>query len=98
MFSILQPAWRTRSTAAAQQRATVRIAMALVAVRKHRADVAEPGRAEDRVGDCVQQHVGVGVTEQAALERNLDAADHQPATRHQRMDVEPLPDAKGRSS
>ena len=69
--------------------------MALVAVREHRADVAEPGGAEDRVGDRVQQYVSVGMTEQAALERNLDATDHQSATRHQCMDVEPLPHAKG---
>ena len=41
------------------------------------ADVAQPGGAEQRVGDRVGEHVGVGVAGQAALVRDLDAAEHE---------------------
>ena len=43
------------------------------------------------IGDRVQQHVGVGVPEQAPLVRNLHAADHEPSARNQRVHVEALP-------
>ena len=78
----------------AQQLAAVGITVTLIAVRKELTDVAEPGRAEDCVGDRVQQHIGVGVAEESALERDLDAADDQSTSRHQRMNVETLSDAK----
>ena len=52
-----------------------------------------PAAPEQGVGHRVQQHVGVGVAEQAALVGNVNAADDQPAPRHQRMHVEALPNA-----
>lgn len=41
------------------------------------ADVAQAGRAEQRVDDRVQQHVGVRMAEQAQTVRDRDPADDQ---------------------
>ncbi len=57
------------------------------------ADVAQAGRAEQRVGDGVQQRIGVGMAEQAARVRNLHAAQDQLAALHQRVHVVALADA-----
>ena len=58
------------------------------------ADVAEPGRAEERVGDGVGDHVGVAVAGQAALAGERHAAEHErpPRVVGERVDVEALPD------
>ena len=53
------------ATTCAQEVAAVRALPARVAVREMRAEVAQRERAEDRVGDRMQQHVGIGVAEQA---------------------------------
>ena len=60
-----------------QQLHRVGVAPALVRVREVLADVAEAGGAEQRVDDRVGQDVGVGVARQAALGRDLDAAQDQ---------------------
>ena len=66
----------------AQQLDRVGVAPALVGVREVLADVAEAGRAEQRIDDRVGKDVGVGVARQAALGvRHLDAAEHQRAAR-----------------
>ena len=39
------------------------------------ADIAVAERAEDRIGDRMAQHVGVGMADEALIVRNLDAAE-----------------------
>ncbi len=57
------------------------------------ADIAEAGGPEQRIGDRMEQHVGIGMAEQPALEGDLHAADDELAPRHEGMDVETLADA-----
>ena len=78
----------------AQQLAAVDAVVLRVAVGKMPADVAQRRRAEQRVADRVQQHVGVAVAREALVVRNLDAADHEPAPGDEGMHVETLADAK----
>ena len=61
----------------AQQVHGVGVAPPLVGVGEVLADVAEAGRAEQRVDDRVGQDVGVGVALEAELARDLDAAEDQ---------------------
>ena len=58
------------------------------------ADVTEGDGAEQRVGDCMEQGVGVGVAEQAGRMRNLDAAEDQLAAFDQFVHIVALPDTK----
>src|SRR5215475_498950 len=58
-----------------------------VAVGEMRADVAERGRAEQRVGYRVRQAVTVGMAEQSALVRDFDPAEDQLTTFDQTVDV-----------
>ena len=51
------------------------------------ADVAIGERAEDRVGDRVHQHVGVGMADEALIVRNLDAAEPDMIAGAEGMDV-----------
>ena len=51
------------------------------------ADVAGRRRAEDRLGDRVAQRVGVGVTDQPALEGNRHAAENQRTPFDEAVDV-----------
>ncbi len=51
------------------------------------ADVAVADRAEDGVGQRVQDHVGVGVADQPARVRDRDAAEHDVRAGAQRVDV-----------
>src|SRR4029077_15462696 len=46
-------------------------------IRKMRADIAKPRRAEQRVADGVGQRVAVGVSRGPLVERNLDAAEDE---------------------
>mgnify|MGYP007094620077 CR=1 FL=1 len=63
------------------------------------ADIVDPhplvgfAAAGQRVDHGMHQHVGVRMTEQAALVRNIDAADDQFAPFDQRVDVAALSDA-----
>ena len=52
--------------------------------REMLADVAEPGGAEQGVGDRVEHDVGVAVPGQAAIVRDFDPAEHDRARRRQR--------------
>jgi pimeloyl-ACP methyl ester carboxylesterase len=60
-----------------------------VAVGEVLADVAQPGRAEQRVGDRVGEDVGVGVAGEAGLVRDLHAAEDEPAPGRERVRVDP---------
>ena len=75
----------------AQQHAAVSAVKARIGVGKMRADVAKPRGPEYRVGNGMQQHIGIRMPEQSALVRDGDAADDQRPALHQGMYVEPLP-------
>jgi hypothetical protein len=77
----------------AQQPPAVGAAIARVAVGEMAADVAQRRRAEQRIGDRVQQRVGVRMTEQAERVRDVDATEDQPAAGNQRVNVATLADA-----
>ena len=55
-----------------------------------RADITQPGGAQQRVGDGVQQHIGIRMPQQPGAVGDLHAAQHQPPSRHQRVDVPAL--------
>ena len=60
----------------------------LVARRKMHADIAVGERAEDRVGERMQRHVGVGMAGELAGMRDLDAAEpHMVAALIERVHV-----------
>src|SRR5215211_97157 len=71
----------------AQQMLAVGIPEALVAGREVLADIAERRRAENRVGDGVEQHIGVRMPLQSPVVRDLDAAEDQAAPRRKAMSV-----------
>ena len=50
-------------------------------------DVLLADGAKDGVRDGVAQHVGVGVTFQSAVMRNLDTAEHEGASFREAVDV-----------
>ena len=52
------------------------------------ADVAQPGGAEQGIGDRVEDDIGIAVAGQAALMRNFDSAHHQRAFAPERVDIE----------
>jgi hypothetical protein len=72
----------------AQQLAAVGVLPPRVVGREMVAEVAQCERAQNRIGERVQQHVRVGMTLQAAPVRNRDAADDERAPFDQCMDVE----------
>jgi hypothetical protein len=65
-----------------------------IGIGKQAADVTQAGRAKQGIGDRVQQHIGVRMTEQPLMVRNLDAAENQFATGRKGMHVESLADTK----
>ena len=71
----------------AQQRQTVRSGKCGVIVREKLPDVAHGGRAEQRIHDGVREHVGIRMTEQAGLVRDIDAAEDKPAAADEAMHV-----------
>ncbi|MCY1302881.1 hypothetical protein D9M70_525640 [compost metagenome] len=71
----------------AQQHAAVGAGKARVGIGEMAADVAQRGRAEQRVSHRVQQRVGIGMAQQAAVMRDFHAAKDQLAAGHQRVDV-----------
>ena len=58
------------------------------------ADIAQRRRAEQRIGNRVQQCVGIRMTEQTAAVRDRDAAEDQFTSRYQGVAVITLADAK----
>src|SRR5579884_729447 len=78
-------------TAVAQQFHGVRIAPSLVRVGEMPAEIAKGGGPEQRVAERVRQSIGVGMSERAAFEWNLDAAEDQFASFHQAVRVEAVP-------
>ena len=94
-FTGTNPSSRTRPRHAPQELAAVDALVAGVRVGEVPADVAQRRRAQQRVADRVQEHVGVAVAQEALVVRDLDPADHELPARDERVDVESLPDAKG---
>ncbi len=52
-------------------------------------DVPQPGGAQDGVRDRVREHVCVGVPLEPELERDLDAAEHEPPPGGEAVRVDP---------
>jgi hypothetical protein len=63
-----------------------------VRVGKVATDVAEPGRAEQGIAECMDGHVAVRMREQSLVVRDLQAAEHQRASGAETMGVEALTD------
>ena len=80
----------------AQEHAAVGALPPRVGVRKVRTDVAQRERAQQRVADRVQQHVGVGMPGEPARMRDRDAAQHERPALDQRVHVESGADAHRR--
>ena len=57
------------------------------------ADIAGPDRSEQRVGQRVQPDIGVRMTGERLLVRDVDAADHDMVAGREAVHVEALPDA-----
>src|SRR5215207_8069585 len=71
----------------AQQMLAVSVSEALIGGREVLADVTERRRAEDGVGDGVEQHIGVRMPFQPPIVRDLDAAEDQAAPGRKAMSV-----------
>ena len=88
-----QPARATRSTTSARSRSPSSPSQFGVGVGEMLADVAQPRRAEEGVGDGVQDDVGVGMAEQAAGVVDPDPAQDQrpPLDQPMRVVTDPHP-------
>ena len=75
-----------------QQVEGVGVSPALLVGREQRAEVAEPGSPEHGVDHGVGEDVGVGMAVQADLVWDLDAAEHEPASRGEPVGVVADPD------
>jgi hypothetical protein len=75
-----------------QQRSAVRAAQAFIGVRKAPPDITEPRCTEQRIAYRMQQHVTIRMTEQAAIEGDIDTADQELAPGNERMDIVALSD------
>ena len=75
MVASTLPTFQPFSATMAQQRATVGALEPRVGVREVLADVAQRRRAEQRIGQGVQQHVAVGVGDQPMFVGNAHAAE-----------------------
>ena len=73
-----------------QQHAGVRAFEARIGVGEMAANVAQRSRAQQRIGDSVQQHVSIGVAQQAHRMGNMHAANDERTAGHQRVGVPTL--------
>ena len=55
-----------------------------------RADVAQASRAQKRIGDGVQQRIGIRMAQQTEVERDRYAAQNQRPTRDEGMNIPAL--------
>ncbi|MOA29028.1 hypothetical protein D3C78_1500150 [compost metagenome] len=78
----------------AQQDAAVGTLECGIGVRKMPPDIAQPRGAQQRVGNGVQQHIGIGMAHQTMRVRDRDTADDQRPAFNQGMHVKALPNAK----
>jgi hypothetical protein len=58
------------------------------------ADVAQRRRAQQRIANRMQQHIGVGMAKQTHVMWNIYAADYQLAAQRKGVHVETLTDAQ----
>lgn len=76
-----------------QQLAAVGAGPGRIGVGEVAADVAQRAGAEQGIADRMQQHVAVGVGDEAAVEGNGDAADPQVVALAEAVDVEAVADS-----
>ncbi len=74
----------------AQELVGGRTAPARITRRKMHTDIAGPDRAQQRVGQCMEPDIGVGMTDETCPVRDLDPANEYPIARPESMDVEAL--------
>ncbi|KAG0191785.1 hypothetical protein DFQ28_010996 [Apophysomyces sp. BC1034] len=78
----------------AQQHAAVGAGKMRVSIREVTPDVAECRRAKQRIGDCVQQRIGVRMAKQTPLVGHCHAAEHQRPPWNELMHVVALADSQ----
>ena len=76
----------------AQQDAAVDVLVLRLGVGEMAPDVAQRRRPQQRIANGMQQHIRIGMTEQAFLIRNVHPAEDKLAPHHQLMNVETLSD------
>ncbi len=87
------PSLRGKRRDVAQQHPAVGALPPRIRVGEVHADVAQRQRAEDRVADRVEQDVGIGMPVETAIEGDRHAAQNEPASGDERVDVEAIADA-----
>ena len=75
-WSMIAPLRAQQLGGMGEEEGRVRAFPARVGRREMLADVAEAGRAEQRVGDGMEDDVGIAVAGEAAAVRDCDAAEH----------------------
>ena len=86
-FATAYPAARTICDGALEQRDAVRALPFRIGIGKMLADIARRGRAENRIGHRVAQHVGIRMAGEPGLVRNLHAANDERPARLQAVQI-----------
>ena len=73
-----------------EQQTGIGIFEGLVRRRELLADIRQPGRSKERVGNRVQQHIGIRVTVKTPIVRDLHSADNQTSSGHQPVHVKTM--------
>src|SRR5580704_2429849 len=81
-----------------QEHQTVAVLPAWIGVGKVHTDIAQSGRAKQRIGDGVRENIGVGMAFQSKIRWNDDAAQNHWTARGDAMDVPALADAETQDS
>ena len=89
-WAMLPPAAATSRGGMAEEAMRRRAAPLRIAGREMQADIAGAERAQDRVGERVEPDIGIGMADQAALMRELDAAEPDAVAGAEGVDVEAL--------
>ena len=85
-------------TGRAEQRDAVGILPRRIRIGKVTTDITRARRAKDRVGDSVTHGVGVRMPGEPLVERDRDAAKHEPSARHESVQVVSVADPERRSA
>ena len=97
-FTSSKPAAWTRAYASASSTSESAPRYDVVVRRKERADVAEAGGAEQRVGERMGDDVTVGVADEPARMVDRDAAEHERDAVAERMRIDANADAVAQTS
>jgi hypothetical protein len=81
-----------------QQHLAVRTFPLGVGIREMPSDIAQRGRAKERIADGVDKHIGIAVTERPFFVIDADATEPERTAFHQAVRVVAEPNAEGHSS